>query len=82
MEDFLKIKKAEIDIGYRMMIFKCKKFGEKVLPNILYAVYYNDEKCIIPFVEKQNGVDEDYANVRFILEEGQYGIFANEFIQL
>lgn len=62
-----------------MMIFKCKKFAGKVLPNTLYAVYYNDKKNIISFVEKQNGVDEDYVNVRFTLEEGQYGIFANEY---
>ena len=52
-----------------MMIFKCKKFAGKVLPNTLYAVYYNDKKNIISFVEKQNGVDEDYVNVRFTLEE-------------
>lgn len=62
-----------------MMIFKCKKFGGKVLPNTLYAVYYSDEDHTIPFVEKQNGVDEDYVNVRFALEKGQYGIFANEY---
>ena len=61
------------------MIFKCKKFAGKVLPNTLYAVYYNDEEHTIPFVEKQNGVDEDYVNVRFTLERGQYGIFANEY---
>lgn len=59
------------------MIFNCKWYKDKISPNILYAIR---NSRTIQFVEEQKPSSEkDYVNVKFVLDKGQYGVFANEF---
>lgn len=58
------------------MIFKGSEYKEKVCQNTLYVIRHSR---LVQFVEPQNGADEDFVNVKFTLEEGQYGVFAHEY---
>lgn len=59
------------------MIFNCKWYKDKIRPNTLYKIRNSRS---IRFVEKQKNIDEeDCVNVKFVLDKGQYGMFANEF---
>lgn len=58
------------------MIFKGSEYKGKVCQNTLYMIRHSR---FIQFVEPQNGVNEDYVNVTFTLEDGQYGVFAHEY---
>lgn len=59
------------------MIFNCSKFKDTIAPNTLYAIRKSGK---IQFIEKQKEInEEDYVYVKFTLDKGQYGMFANEY---
>lgn len=49
--------------------------AKPIQKNILYKV---NNTCSIPFVEQHEG-NKEVANTQYILEDGQYGIYANEY---
>lgn len=62
------------------MIFKGKKLGEKIIPNVLYVIYDKEGKKTVQFIEKQKEDDsEEVIDIEYVFEKDQYGLFANEY---